>query len=363
MFYPLTKYLLNEKVLIYKMPLSLSPARIDVFQRQHPKLAKSEVVDRITAMMLQESTTYKVKDYITQSAQHRKHGTKPVDSECRIRMTEWCYQVVDFCKFRRETVAIGMNFLDRYLASRLGRSALCNRKEYQLAAMTALYLAIKINEQLQVEVSLLADLSHGCFSKIQFVKLERKLLQAIEWRVNGPTCLSILSHLMTLLPPDVHPDVVDSVMDYARFQFELAVAEQSFAFFKSSEVAMAALLNAIDGMNTGLFSTNDRLTFARVVDRFPGIVARRVERIQCKLSLVLSLLLHSEINEIDPRLREEKERTKKITVVKRMAAETPTATTDYHVTACSFPSDSKINSPVSVAVRHPSPNAQNAVSG
>jgi hypothetical protein len=142
-------------------------------------------------------------------------------------MCEWCYQVVDFCKFRRETVAIGMSYLDRYLCTPTGRAALCNRKLYQLAAMTSLYIAIKLHEPLEMETSLLADLSRGRYTELEFVDMKAKMLQAIHWRVNGPTCLAFAAHFLALLPSAVPPQVSTALLDYARFELELAVAEQS----------------------------------------------------------------------------------------------------------------------------------------
>ena len=81
-------------------------------------------------------------------------------------MAEWCAQVIDFCKFSRETVGIGMSYLDRFIASgvRRSRTARTDRKEYQLAAMTTLMMAIKLNEPLEMETKLLSDLSRGCYT-------------------------------------------------------------------------------------------------------------------------------------------------------------------------------------------------------
>ena len=80
-----------------------------------PELVVTDVVDRIAFMRQQEETTYNVRDYLAESVKVRKLASKPVDEDCRVKMCEWCYQVVDFCKFRRETVGIGMSYLDRYL--------------------------------------------------------------------------------------------------------------------------------------------------------------------------------------------------------------------------------------------------------
>ena len=279
-------------------PLSLHPVPLE--DALLPKTERSEIGDRIAILRIQEQTTYRVKDYISDSAPYRRRSSKPVDSDCRIKMAEWCYQVVDFCKFRRETVAIGMSYLDRYLCSPKGRSALCNRKEYQLAAMTALYVAIKLHEPLEMETSLLADLSRGCYKEMEFVEMEQIMLQAIKWRVNGPTCLSFVAHILALLPSAVHKDVAEAIFDYARFQTELAVAEQSLVFVKPSEVGLAAVLNAVEGLDPQVFPHKVQAKFFRYIERYAEMSVGDVERTQAKLSTLLAGVLVAEFEDLEP---------------------------------------------------------------
>ena len=129
-----------------------------------PNIHARELTDRIRTMRKQEVTHHQCADYMRDSDSYLSTASQIVDEESRIKMCEWCYQVVDFCKFRRETVGIGMSYLDRYISTRQGRLALTDRKFYQLAAMTSLYMAIKIHEPLEMETSLLADLSRGVYT-------------------------------------------------------------------------------------------------------------------------------------------------------------------------------------------------------
>jgi Cyclin, N-terminal domain/Cyclin, C-terminal domain len=277
-------------------PLSLTPCSLE--DALLPDMDPSDIADRIAIMRIQEETTYRVKDYIADSAVYRKRASKPVDRDCRVKMCEWCYQVVDFCKFRRETVGIGMSYLDRYLCTPKGKGALCNRKEYQLAAMTALYIAIKLHEPLEMETSLLADLSRGCYNEMEFVDMEQTILQAIKWRVNGPTPLAFVTHFMALLPSRVHPNVAESILDYARFQTELAVADQDFVNIRPSEIALASTLNAMEGMDLNLFPLKLQAKFIRNVERFSEMQVTDAEKTQSHLSLLLVGLLKTEFPDI-----------------------------------------------------------------
>jgi Cyclin, N-terminal domain/Cyclin, C-terminal domain len=265
--------------------LSLSPTSLD--DAMPPEMDTIDVSERIAVMRMQEETQYHVHDYLAESAPMRKLATKPVDEDCRVRMCEWCYQVVDFCKFRRETVGIGMSYLDRYLCTAQGLEALCNRKVYQLTAMTALYVAIKIHEPLEMETSLLADLSRGCYTEMEFVGMEQSILTALHFRVNGPTPLGFVQHIMALIPRSVHPTVATLLMDYARYQTELAVSEQAFVDVRPSVIALAAVLNAMEGMDTNLLPMKVQAKFLRNIERYTNLATDSVEAIQSKLSLLL----------------------------------------------------------------------------
>ena len=279
------------------MPISLAPTNLE--DSMPPEMESSDIGERLAVMREQEeSTFYRVRDYLADSVEVRKRANKPVDDDCRVKMCEWCYQVVDFCKFRRETVLIGMSYLDRYLCTDEGLDALCNRKQYQLAAMTALYIAIKLHEPLEMETSLLADLSRGCYNEMEFVDMEQTILTALKFRVNGPTPLGFVQYFMGLMPETVHPTVANLIMDYARYQIELSVAEQSMVDIKPSEIALSSVLNAMEGMDTALFPLKLQGKFIRSIERHSELFISQVEHTQSRLSLMLMSTIAGDYAEI-----------------------------------------------------------------
>lgn len=277
--------------------LALAPTTLDDAM-PHPDSERHQIADQIAIMRIQEETTYMTGDYLADSAHIRRNASKPVDEDCRVKMCEWCYQVVDFCKFRRETVGIGMSYLDRYLCTPKGREALCNRKQYQLAAMTALYIAIKIHEPLEMETSLLADLSRGCYTEMEFVDMEQTMLTSLKWRVNGPTPLGFVQTFMALLPDAVHPTVAGVIMDYARYQTELAVSDHSFVAVLPSDLALAAVLNAMEGMNYTLLPPKVQAKFLRNILKYSEKTVEEVEDVQAKLSLLMIEMLSGDYSDI-----------------------------------------------------------------
>jgi Cyclin, N-terminal domain len=228
------------------------------------------LLDTLEAMRKQEESGYRTGDYLHQQQQvlHPLTGPQqqqnlmmgvapPVDMECRSRMVEWCYQIVDFCKFKRETVSVSMSYLDRFLASPAGLEILLDRSKFQLAAMTALYTAIKIHEPEAMDPGLIASLSRGAYNKEQVEAMECAMLSAIQWRVNPPTALAFCHQYLNLIPTTlIHQDAREAILDLAKYQTELAVSDYTLCVASpSSSVAFAALLNALEsmGMEADLF--------------------------------------------------------------------------------------------------------------
>ena len=73
------------------------------------------ILDRINAMRLQEDNT-------SSTIQIKNYFTAEVNEACRKAMIEWCFTVVDALDLSRESVAISMSLLDRYLSSNNGKS-------------------------------------------------------------------------------------------------------------------------------------------------------------------------------------------------------------------------------------------------
>ena len=260
----------------------------------------NKVPDRLAVMLHQEENEYKVVDYLVINAAIRKLAAKPVDEDCRVKMCEWCYQVVDFCKFRRETVGIGMSYLDRYLCSDKGKKALGDRKEYQLVAMTCLYIAIKLHEPLEMETSLLADLSRGCYTEMEFANMEKKILEALIWRVSGPTALGFIHHFMLFFPDSLHTAIKTAVFDYARYQTELAVSDHACVKVAPSVVGAAALFNAMEGMDPTLLPYKIQNKLMKTVAKYTSIDMDAVEDTQYRLSmLMIGILGEDDMKKVD----------------------------------------------------------------
>jgi Cyclin, N-terminal domain/Cyclin, C-terminal domain len=216
----------------------------------------SVLVDTLSTLLVmrqQEEAGYLCFDYLHQAYPEPTVPTGPlnrIDVDCRNKMAAWCYQVVDFCKFDRETVSIAMNYLDRYLMSSTGSEALNDRKVFQLAAMTSLYTAVKIHEPEAMDPKLVSNLSRGTYNKEEIEAMESSILGALQWRMNPPTSMSFIRLFLDLIPQDVMDvSVRNTVSDIAKYQTELAVRDFNFIATKASTIAFCAVINSFESLN------------------------------------------------------------------------------------------------------------------
>ena len=204
-------------------------------------------VETITAMCYQENNGY-------HAVQFLRHNALPtvsldVDEDCRKKMVVWSYQVVDFCKFTRESVEIAMSYFDRYLLTPSGIRALEDRTVFQLAAMASLYTAVKIHEPEAMDPKLVSALSRGAYLPQDIEQMEFSILQALQWRVNPPTALSFAREFLKLIPAEAMSEATRIIAyDVTKFQTELAVSESDFVSLKPSVVAYCSFMNALESL-------------------------------------------------------------------------------------------------------------------
>lgn len=202
-------------------------------------------LDTIAAMRHQEVNVYQTRDFLSL----KDCNCLSVDEDCRAKMAAWCYQVVDFCEFNREIVEIAMNFLDRFILTSAGSSVLHDRALYQLACMTTLYTAIKINEPEAISPSVVSELSKGIYTAQEVEVMEFHILNALQWRVNPPTVMSFVRQFLELIPEYALPEPVRTALyEVVKFQAELAVSDYGLIAVKPSTLAFTSIVNALESM-------------------------------------------------------------------------------------------------------------------
>jgi hypothetical protein len=219
-----------------------------------------EDIDRISAMRQQECCHYgSCYDYLSDTHDQASSGNpnEHINEGWRRSICSWSFEIVDHYRFDREVVSIALNYLDRVMANKTKKAGvLVTRKEFQLSAVTALYLAIKLHGETDAKdggprmlsINAFVELGRGLFSIATIETMERSFLATLEWRVNPPTAVSFIASLLRLLPKKFKrlKSGANAIFEKARYLTELSVCVSTFSFqFKASEVAFAAILCSV----------------------------------------------------------------------------------------------------------------------
>jgi hypothetical protein len=132
--------------------------------------------------------------------------------------------------------------------------------------MTALYIAVKIYEPLEMDAGLVSRLSRGLHSAEEITTLEHEMLVALSWRMCDPSPHQICNYLLELLP-DQALDVKPTLYDFCHFQTELATGDYAYVPLRRSIVAVASVLNALEGINKEDMFFDHRMGFIDAVSR------------------------------------------------------------------------------------------------
>ena len=76
-----------------------------------------------------------------------------------------------------------------------------SRRKFQLAFLTCLVIALKCRAGMQVDSPFVSEtICQGMYSPTEIVHMEQVVLEALEWRLNGPSPQEFIDALLQLLP-------------------------------------------------------------------------------------------------------------------------------------------------------------------
>ena len=224
-------------------------------------------MEELNVMLLQESARYSnTFDYLAfKSIQEDcTPSHERVSGAWRRKICEWSFEVVDHFEFDREVVSIALSYLDRVVSLKTKKTGVpMHRRDFQLVAVTCLYLAIKLHGETdscegprrKLKIHAFVELSRGLFTVETLAAKEREILEMLEWKVNPPTTVRIVATMLRLIPDCDHYDGHDhiqtasAIYERARYLTELSVCVSTFSFnYASSEVAFASILCAMEAL-------------------------------------------------------------------------------------------------------------------
>jgi hypothetical protein len=257
-----------------------------------------DVLDIVSNMLRQESTTYKRQDYL--STQLRSNvEDEVIDGSWRQRIIEWMYGVVDHCNFRRESVAVATYFLDLSAC----RGLVCCRRDFQLVAMTSLMLSIKLNDSTSVKLDSMVKLGRGLFNEEDVVAMERDMLKSLSWLVHPPTPVCFIRQFLRLLPPETSAIARYMIIEVTRFISEVSACLYKFIKYSSSSMALAAIMIAMERIEESIIPTEEREKFFDNISSYTGMhhfsedVSRAVDEL--RISLENNVNLHDLMRTVD----------------------------------------------------------------
>lgn len=249
---------------------------------------QESALEHLLALLAAERQAYPAcEDYLSSAAERLPNGEGGINEAWRRKLCEWCYEVVDHFGFDREVVSIALNFLDRAVAAKAASQSIA-KKDFQLLAVTSLYIAIKTHGQTEnfdgprrkLKIEAFVQLSRGVFSVDTIEETERQILKDLKWRVNPPTNLRFISYFLRLLPTwTVNGDTrqfarAKSVLyEISRYLAELSVCVSKFSFScTSSMVAYASILCAMEVLQENVsFPYEARVAFLKTIAESTGL--------------------------------------------------------------------------------------------
>ena len=244
------------------------------------QLRTEETLSQLQALRSQEERFYTVRsNYLGEiTSNNNMSMTENVDLTCRTMMVQWIYQILDYCQYSKETGEHALSLLDR--ACENDPALLQDRSLYQLASMTALYTIVKIHEHEAMDPQLISNLSKGAHSVEAIEAMERRLLKAVQWTVNNPTCLSFATLFVELLPP-MEQSVKSALLDLVNLQCETSVKDYDLVQTPASTVALCALSNALEGLGMSKSISEDMQGFVHSLSQSGINVDLRPEVCMC----------------------------------------------------------------------------------
>jgi len=222
--------------------------------KQMQSLSNPYLIDNVCTMRNQEMTAYKLtRDYL-----HRDFNVSTPSSMIvvtpsdRKKMLSWAYDIMDICKIDRCVAITAMTYLDRFLSNsicRRAKVALSSRQEFQLCFITCLIIAIKNRGGMSVSSHFISKLlCHGLYSANEILQIELEILSGLTWKLNGPTATDFVHAFLQLMPHQKEAEVMESLIELAEAQVEIAMMDYALAFQEPSSIAYSSVLVAMDSM-------------------------------------------------------------------------------------------------------------------
>ena len=208
---------------------------------------QQDIHDTISAMLDQE-VNYLSTNYLKMSK---------ISISDRAKVCKWVFDIVDRLKLHRETAIVAISYLDRVCSSTSKRAAKArgDRNEYQLVAVSSLFIAIKILELNILSADMLSYITKNMYTKDEITSCEEDILDTLQWKMFGPTSVQFADYIIALLPGDMIKAKIQLRDESYR---QLTTTDYGCVPLRRSSLALAAVLNSLEHMHESILSSDMR---------------------------------------------------------------------------------------------------------
>jgi lipoyl(octanoyl) transferase len=157
----------------------------------------------------------------------------------REKVSQWCYDVVDHLGESRDVVYLAMNVLDRYCVLQ----STLEERDYEIAAMAALFLAVRVSGRATLELPQLLNMSRLGVRMREILDIGKIMTSSLSWERRLVTPLDFVRVMLDLL--NVSSELKSSLLESASYLAEVSVCDAFFSGLHPFKVACAAVANAI----------------------------------------------------------------------------------------------------------------------
>jgi hypothetical protein len=233
--------------------------------------------------MQERSASYRYADYMSRST----NILRPPDREA---LCNWGFQIVAATKgVSGSTAAKAISYFDRFLGTSApaAQQALADVCDAQLAFVACLVIALK-HSGLSVETDFLSNVVCGNMYDANMINtMELHVLQALGWKLNGPTPHDFIDYYLELVP-SINEVRRPFLIRFSKGLAELASKKYQLALYRPSEVAFASIFYALQYAR---FDTVESLSMIKMISGLDHNDQNLSGLLQPMISLVQEFLL------------------------------------------------------------------------
>ena len=258
---PKSNHLLPSSILV--KPEKQSKMPVDIYQFDHcdPLAATSYVHDIYHMLREKEVSTPSSPTYISPSYMNSQ---SQLSENMRAVLVDWLVEVQHKFGLSNETLYLTVNVVDRFLTNDH-----VTRKRFQLAGVTALWIASKYEDIYCPTLDELVYICAHSYSKEEIIETEVFILKSLNYQMTVPTADKFLSRYLKAASADT------TMTNMAKYILESTLFSYDLLKYRPSQLAAAAVMIAIKEASVGRFDWSNSY-WTNILSHYSGYESRDI---------------------------------------------------------------------------------------